>query len=481
MIQKDNSTTVFSNFFWRLLERFGAQSVTLIVNIILARILDPSVYGTIALIMVITTILQVFVDSGLATSLIQKKDADIVDFSTVFWANIVACLFLYAFLFFSSPVIANYYLIPELKTLIRVLGVIIIISGFKNIQNAYVSRNLMFKKYFFATLGGTVSAAIVGVILAYNGFGIWALVFQNIINQLIDTVILWLTVKWRPTKQFSFARLKILFSYGWKLLLSALLDTTWTQLRQLIIGKKYSTNDLAFYNKGNEYPYYATLALNSSIDSVLLPVMSKSQDEPERIKQMTRRAIKTSSFLLWPLMLGLAACSKPFISLLLTDKWLFSAPYLVIFCIVYAFYPIHTANLNAIKAMGRSDVFLKLEILKKLIGFFIIIISVQFGVIYIASFTILESIVAQLINSWPNQKLLHYSYKEQIIDIIPYILISSVMAAIVYSITFLDLSSLLTLIIQVPLGVFTYIFLSYIFKIDSFSYCIDVVKKMKKR
>ena len=363
---------VSSNLLWRLLERFGAQGVTLIVSIVLARVLDTEVYGTVALVTVITTILQVFVDCGLGSALIQKKNTDSLDFSTVFYFNFLVCVILYIGLFLLAPSISKFYKRPVLTSLIRVSGLILIISGFKNIQNAYVSRHLLFKKYFFATLGGTLTAAFIGIYMAYNGMGVWSLVTQNLVNQFIDTLILWFVVKWRPTLEFSFQRLKGLFSYSWKLLISSLLDTLWNQLRQLIIGKRYSSNDLAFYNKGNEYPYYATLALNSSIDSVLLPVMSSAQDNVYEVKVMTRRAIKTSSYILWPIMMGLAACSKTLISVILTDKWLPSVPYLIIFCIVYAFYPIHTANLNAIKALGRSDLFLKLEVIKKILNLLII-------------------------------------------------------------------------------------------------------------
>lgn len=477
----ERNSVVTSNLLWRLLERFGAQGVTLVVSIVLARVLDPSFYGTIALVTVITTILQVFVDSGLGTALIQKKDADSLDFSTVFYFNFFVCIVLYLLLFLCAPYISLLYNRPELTPVIRVLGLILIISGFKNIQNAYVSRHLLFKLYFFATLGGTISAAIIGIWMAYHGWGVWALVAQNLVNQGIDTIILWILVKWRPTKEFSFARLKCMFSYAWKLLLSSLLDTVWNQLRQLIIGKKYNTSDLAYYNKGNEYPQYATLALNSSIDSVLLPVMSQTQDDPSAVKAMTRRAIKTGSFVLWPIMMGLAACSKPFVSLVLTEKWLPSVPYLMIFCIVYAFYPIHTANLNAIKALGRSDLFLILEIVKKIINLVIILITMQFGPLCMALGAIVGSVFSQIINSWPNRKLLNYKYIEQLTDIIPYILLSVLMAVIVYSISFLNLPDYITLIIQIPVGVLIYIGLSWIIKLDSFIYCFDIAKKLIRR
>lgn len=472
---------VSSNLLWRFLERFGAQGVTLIVSIVLARVLDTEVYGTVALVTVITTILQVFVDCGLGSALVQKKDADSLDFSTVFYFNFLVCIMLYIGLFIMAPFISIFYNRPVLTSLIRTSGLLLIISGFKNIQNAYVSRHLLFKKYFFATLGGTLTAAIVGIYMAYNGMGVWSLVTQNLVNQFIDTLILWFVVEWKPTLEFSLQRLKRLLSFSWKLLISSLLDTLWNQLRQLIIGKRYSSNDLAFYNKGNEYPYYATLALNSSIDSVLLPVMSSSQDNVEEVKAMTRRAIKTSSYILWPIMMGLASCSKALISVILTDKWLPAMPYLIIFCIVYAFYPIHTANLNAIKALGRSDTFLRLEIIKKISNLVIIVCTMWYGVFWLALGSIIGSILGQLINSWPNRELLNYKYKEQLLDILPYIIISVCMGIVVYSLNFINIANWEILILQIIVGVVFYISISYVLKIDSFFYCVNIVKNLIKK
>lgn len=470
-----NKQNVLSNFMWRFLERFGAQGVTLIVSIVLARLLDPEVYGTVALITVITTILQVFVDSGLGTALIQKIDADTLDFSTVFYFNLVVCIVLYGGLFLLSPVIASFYDMPDLVAPIRVLGFLLVISGFKNIQGAYVSRNLMFKQYFFATLVGTISAAIVGILMAYLGFGVWALIVQNLVNQTMDTIILWLLLKWRPTKEFSFSRLKSLLSYSWKLLVSSLLDTGWTQLRQLIAGKVYSANDLAFYNKGNEYPLYATTALTGSIDSVLLPVLSANQTDSYRVKELTRRSIKVSSYIVFPMMAGLIGCSRQFISVMLTDKWLPAVPYFIIFCIVYAFYPMQAANLSAIKAMGRSDLFLKLEITKKTVDLIVILITMKIGVLWLALGMVFGCIVSLIINSFPNKKLLDYSFFNQIKDIIPNLLISSIMCAFVYSISLIGLSNFITLCMQIVMGIICYLILSILFNIESYTYIKEIL------
>ena len=472
---------VFSNMLWRFLERCGAQGVTFIVSIVLARLLDPDVYGTVALVTVFTTIMQVFVDSGMGNALIQKKDADDLDFSSVFYFNMAMCSFLYLVMFLTSPLIANFYENPELTPVIRVLSLILIISGVKNVQQAYVSRHMMFKRFFFSTLGGTIGAAVVGIIMAYLGFGVWALVAQMLFNTAVDTTILWITVKWRPKKMFSLQRLKGLFSFGWKLLISALLDTVYIDLRQLIIGKFYTSSDLAQYNQGEKFPKLIVTNINTSIDSVLLPTMSKEQDKPEHVRNITRRAIKTSTYIMMPCMVGLAVCAKPLVSLILTDKWLPCVPFLRIFCFTYAFYPIHTANLNAIKAMGRSDLFLKLEIIKKAVGLIALLSTMWVSVEAMAYSLLVTSVLSQIINSSPNKKLLGYNYLNQVKDMLPQIILSVAMGIIVLSVNLLQFTPVITLLIQIPLGIVVYIALSKIFHVDSFTYLLSMISQFTSK
>lgn len=477
----DKKDKVVSNFLWRFLERVGAQGVTFIVSVVLARILDPDVYGTLALVTVFTTIMQVFVDSGMGNALIQKKDADDLDFSTVFYFNIAVCLLLYGIMFLAAPFIADFYKSPELTPVIRVLSLTLVISGVKNVQQAYVSRNMLFKRFFFATLGGTLGAAVIGIWMALRGYGVWALVAQNLFNLFVDTLILWLTVKWRPKLCFSFERLKILFSYGWKLLLSSLIDTTYRDLRSLVIGKLYSKADLAYYTKGQQFPSLIVSNINTSIDSVLLPTMSKEQDNRERVKAMTRRAISISSYIMWPLMIGLAVCARPLVILVLTEKWLPCVFFLRIYCIIFAFYPIHTANLNAIKAMGRSDLFLILEILKKVVGFTLLISTMWISVEAMAYSMLLTNIASQIINSWPNKKLLNYSYLEQLKDILPSIGLSLLMGAAIYFFQYLPIHPALILIIQFFCGAAFYLLGSHLLKFESYEYVMSIAKKYLKR
>lgn len=472
---------VFSNFIWRFAERCGAQLVQFVVSIVLARILMPSAYGTVALINVFISVLNVFVRCGLGIALIQKKDADEVDFSTVFYTNIVFCTFLYLLLFLSAPIIVDFYDMPEMAAPIRVVGLTLIVSGVKNVQSAYVSRNMMFKRFFFATLGGTMGAAVIGIGMAVAGFGVWALIAQSLFNNAVDTIILWVTVKWRPKKCFSFDRLKGLFSYGWKMLASGLLDTLYNNLRTLIIGKLYSSSDLAYYNKGKTWPNLVIENVNSSIDSVLLPTMSKAQDNAMQVKSMTRRAMKISTYVIAPFMMGLAFVAEPLTRLVLTDKWLPCVPFMRIFCITYMFYPVHTANLNAIKAVGRSDMFLRLEIIKKVIGITVLLATMRFGVMVMAYSLLFTSVTSQIINSWPNRKLLNYSYLEQLKDILPGILLAVFMGVCISTVQWLHLPVILELGLQVALGVIIYIGLSKLLKLDSFEYLLALVKSMINR
>ncbi|MDU3221693.1 MAG: lipopolysaccharide biosynthesis protein [Streptococcus thermophilus] len=478
MIDKNSA---LKNFIWRFAERSGAQLVTFIVSIVLARILAPEDYGQIALITVFTTIMQVFVDSGLGTALIQKKDANDLDFSSVFYFNFVICLVLYVVMFVAAPFIAGFYGDSSLTPIIRVISLTIIISGVKGIQQSYVSRNMLFKRFFYSTLGGTIFSAFLGIALAYTGFGVLAIVAQQLSNTAIDTLILWLTVKWRPKRMFSWRRLKGLLSFGWKMLASSLLDTVYNNVRSLIIGKMYSSSDLAYYDQGQKFPNVIVTNINTSIDSVLLPTMASAQDDADRVKSMTRRAIKTSTYIMAPLMMGLAFCAEPIVGLVLTDKWLPCVPFLRIFCITYMFYPIHTANLNAIKAMGRSDLFLKLEIAKKIVGMILLLSTMWFGVMAMAYSLLVSSVLSQIINSWPNRKLLNYGYLEQLKDILPGIILAVFMGFCVNLVSLLDLSNIVTLLIQIPLGAVIYIVSSALLHLESFKYLIDMIRPMTRK
>jgi O-antigen/teichoic acid export membrane protein len=473
-----NKSKVISSLFWKLMERGGTQGMQFIVQIVLARLLLPEDYGIIALVTIFILIARVFVQSGFNTALIQKKDADDLDFSSVFYLSLFVAGLLYIILFFASPFIADFYQNPQLVLVLRVLSITLFFGAINSIQNAFVARNMMFKKLFFSSLGAIIVSGTIGIATAYLGWGVWALVTQQLMSQLSITIILWFTVKWRPKLLFSFERVKGLFSYGWKLLVSALIDTLYMNLCSLIIGKIYSPDMLGYFNRGKQFPQLLVTNINGSIQSVMLPALASEQDDRKRVKDMVRRSIVTSSFILFPMMVGLAVVAEPLVKLLLTDKWLPCVPFLQIFCASYALWPIHTANLQAINALGRSDIFLRLEIIKKIIGLTILGISISFGVYAIALGGVLSGIISTFINAYPNKKLLDYSYKEQWKDIMPSLLISLVMGGIVYLFNYLSLAAWQILVLQVAIGAVIYIGLAKIFKIESFIYLINTFKQI---
>lgn len=478
----DKRIKVLSNLSWRFGERVCSRIVSFIVTIIIARILTPSDYGVIAMVNVFIELADVIVASGFGSAVIQKKDADELDYSSAFYFQVFLSAFLYAVIFFSAPYIQRFYgsQYELLTPVLRILGLRLFLVALNSMQNAYVSKHLQYKKFFFATIIGTLVSAIVGVVAAYRGFGVWALVLQYLINSIVNTFVLWVTVEWHPILRFSFLRLKKLYSYGWKLLTASLLDIGYQKMRDLLIGKVYTSSDLAYYNRGMSYPNLIVSNINTSIDNVIFPVMASEQDDTRLVKAMARRSIKISSYIMFPIMMGLAICGEPLIKLMLTEKWLPAVPYLQIFCFVYAWQPVHTANLNAIKAMGRSDLYLFLGILKSGIGILALAVSVKYGVLWVAFSSAIVAILGSLINAFPNKKLMNYSYFEQLRDLVPSAMLTLIMAIPVYLVNFLRVSDVVKLCIQIFLGVLIYLGLSWLFKVESFTYMLDILKKKLK-
>ncbi len=476
-----SKNTIISSLFWKFFERCGTQLIQFFLTIILARVLAPNDFGLVALVTVFITFANVFVQSGLNTALIQKKNSDNLDFSTVFIASIGMAAILYIILFFCAPFIAHFYNNETLIPVIRVLSITLFLGAINSVQIAYISKNMLFKKLFYRSLGAMIPSGILGVIFALAHFGVWALVIQQLSNVFFAIVIMWFTVPWRPKMEFSFSRLKGLFSFGWKLLCSAIIDTGYNNLTGLIIGKMFSPADLAYYNRGEHFPNFVVNNINSSIQSVMLPSLSAHQDDKPQMKRLMRRAIKTSSFVIIPLMTGLAVLAKPVVLLLLGEKWLPSVPFIQVYCFIYLLYPIHTSNLSAINAMGRSDIFLKLEIIKKCIGLSFLIGGLYYfkspiGIAYGAS---ISTLINAFVNANPNKKLMGYGYFEQIKDIFPSFFVAVPMGACVYAVGLLNLPILPGLCLQTLCGIIFYFSLAKIFKLESFDYLLNTVKEFR--
>lgn len=483
MAEKSLKSQVMSGMFWRFGERICAQLVTFIVSIVLARILSPEHYGAVALLMIFITIANVFVSEGFGKALIQKKDVTDQDYSSVFYFNIIFSWVVYFIIFLSAPFVADFYDNQILSPTLRVMALKIPLAGINSIQHAYVSKNMMFRRFFWSTLIGTIISAGVGIVMALTGFGVWALVAQYLANSLIDTIVLWFTVKWRPKKIFNIRSVTGLLSFGWKILFSSLINTLYENLRSLLIGKFYSQNDLAFYSKGIHYPKLIINNVNTSISSVLFPAMSKIQNDKERLKNSMSRSISMSTFILFPLLMGLAAVADPLIELILTEKWLPCVPYLRIACVYMSLYPINIANLQAIMAVGKSDVYLKLNILKKVIGIVLLLVSLPFGVTAVAASEIFVAILAVLTNASANKKLLGYSLLDLLKDIGKNLCMSLIMFGLVYAFESLVAEFIgnlvISIMIEVVLGAALYIALARLFKSNDMSYVLAVLKKKR--
>lgn len=485
----DNTKSkVLSGLIWKFGERITAQLVTFAVSVVLARLLPTEAYGLITLVTIFITFANCIVTNGFGSSLIQKKDSDNLDFSSVLYFQLGVSLILYFILFISAPLIASFFGegYKLLSPVLRVLGLRIPLTAINNVQQAFVSKKMIFKKFFFSTIIGTICSAVVGIFMAYKGYGVWALVGQYLTNTVMDTIILGLTIHWKPELKFSWKRLRELFAYGWKILIAGLIGETYNELRSLVIGKLYTSNDLAFFDKGKQIPNLIVTNINTSISNVLFPAISNAQNNPNDVKNITRRAIKTSAYIMCPMMFGLAVVAEPLITLLLTEKWLPCVPYLQIYCISFCFEPIQTANLQAIKAVGRSDILLKLEILKKGSSILILFAVMWHSVDAIAYSLILTTLIASIANTAPNNKLISYSFKELISDMAPGLLISAIMAVIVYiEGLFLNISAFPMLIIQVMTGGIIYLLISVIFKVEAFTYlkntALDLIKNLLKK
>lgn len=464
---------------WKLLERFGVSGVQFILQIILARLLDPEHYGVLSIMIIFTTLANVFIQQGFNTALIQNKDVTEEDYSSVLWVSLAIAAILYGAIFLGAPFIGKFYSMPDMVTPLRVLALMLFPGALNSVQLAKVSREMDFKKVFYSNIGGVVVSGIIGIAIAYMGGGLWALVAQTLLNVLVACLVMRFTVKLKLHFKCDLKRVEVLFSYGWKLLVSALIDTLYQDLRSLVIGKKYDSGTLGYYNRGKQFPQFIINAINGAVQSVMLPAMSAEQDDKVRVKTLMRGSITMSAYIIFPVMAGLAAVAEPLVSLLLTDKWLPCVPYMQIYCFTFAFYPVHTCNLQAINAMGRSDVFLKLEIIKKTYGLVCLAIAVFCfdSPIAIAMTGIVTTVISCFVNASPNKKLIDYSYLQQMKDILPSLLMSIVMCVVVLFWAKVDFGPLITLIIQIITGIVVYLLLSMIVRPAPYKMIMEQIKK----
>lgn len=480
-IMEINRSLVIKSLLWKFIERTGTQIVGFVVSIILARLLLPEQYGLIALIMIFINMCNVIIDGGLNTALVQKKNADNIDFSTIFYSSLFISILLYLGLYLSAPSIAEFYNETIFVKVIRILGLNLIFYALNSVQRAYVSKHMLFNKLFYSSFVAVSLSGIIGITLAYNGYGVWALVGQNLSCAIFTCLVMLITIKWRPLFVFSYQRFNKLFSYGWKIFISNLTTVIFVEIRKLLIGKMYAPSELAYYEKGEQFPGLVMSNIFISIQAILLPTFSQYQEDKSKVKLLMRKFTKISCFVIYPLMVGLVVTAEPLVLLLLGYKWQVVIKFIQIMCIANFFKPITLSNLEAIKALGYSGITLKLEIIKKIVDITILLISIKLSVFAVAWGMVLFNFCCVFINLAPNVKLLNYTIREQIRDAVPTFLISFLMGVIIYPVRFADIPYFALLMAQIFLGVIVYIVLCRVFKEESFMYLLSILREKYKK
>lgn len=465
---------------WSSVERFSAQGVKFVFSILIARLLVPEDYGVIAMLGIFMAVSQTFIDSGFGTALIRKIDRTETDFSTVFYFNIVVAAVFYLILFFSAPAIAKFYETPLLESVTKVFALNLIINSFAGIHNAKLSIDIDFKSRAKISIISSIVTGVVGLWMAYAGYGVWALVVQHICSSVLRTVMLWIIVKWRPKLIFSWKSFKELFSFGSKLLASGLLDTVYNNLYTLIIGKVFSPSTLGIYSKASALAQFPSSNITSVLQAVTFPVLSSIQNEEERLADAYKRFLKLSAFVVFPLMIGLSAVADPFIRIALTDKWEGAIYLLQIICFWMMWYPIHAINLNILQVKGRSDYFLKLEIIKKIQGVLVLCITVPMGIVAMCYGSVISSVVCLVWNTYYTKKLINYGFFAQMKDLLPILLHSLVMGGIVAIVVYFMPTLWLKLIVGVISGIIYYIAGAYIMKFPEMDELLTILKLKRK-
>lgn len=475
-IEDSERRKILFGFVWKFAERISSQLVSFVISIILARILLPTEYGTVALINVFIVLANVFITNGFSTSLIQNKDAKDIDFTTNMYLSIAVASLLYIIIFFLSPLIAYFFSLPELCTMTRVYALSVFLLSYNGIQNAWISRHLSFKKMFGATLIGNILSGLIGIYLALSDYGAWALVAQYNLNILFNIIVLSFIVPWRPSAQFSLSRGKKMFDFGSKMMVTGLLGTGFNQLRQIIIGKFFSPVDLAFFNRAHQFPSLISNNLDATISQVLFPVLSNHSDNPTEVNSLLQKSIKVSSFLIFGCMVLLAIISYPLIRILLTEKWIACTPYMQIMCIDFMLASVANANSQAIKAMGMGNVVLKNEMMKKPVFVVLLLISIYCGMEALVWSMPIYSIYASYINMLPNKKILGYSIYSQVKDYAPAIALSLFVSLSVIPISYVIDEDLICMVVQIIVYISIYLSVAYILKMEALQMIIRIIR-----
>lgn len=467
---------VMSGLAWRGMERFGTQAIQFALTVVLARLLEPKDFGTVALLTVFLALGTVFVNSGFGTAIIQKKEVEDRDLDSVLYLSLAISLLLYGLFWLSGPLVAAFYGDPVLSPVLRWMALGLILGAVNGVQNAVLTREMRFQASFWCNVIQIAAYGGVGVWMACAGYGVWSLVVGSLVSRAAGVVACWFLIGWRPRLQFCWATVRQLFGYSWKILAATLNDTLFTNLYNLIIGKLFNATMLGYYNRGQSIPMTVMGSVNATISGVIFPALSHCQDDPAQMRALTRRMITTSCFFVFPAMFGLAAVAEPLVRLLLTDKWLPCVPFLQLACVTYAFWPLHEANLQVLLACGRSDLFLKLEFVKKPLLLLVILLTYRHGVLPMVVGQALLSPLCVFVNAFKCKKLIGYSVTRQIRDSAGSFLLASLMALVVTFLHGMIVGDLLLLVAQTVTGVLLYFGLSVALRMEPAMYVVSEIR-----
>lgn len=470
-----------SGFIWNFAEQVSFKLIQFIIQLVLARILLPEDYGLCALVLAFISIADVLINSGFSSALIQKKDAKSIDFSSVCYLCISLAIVLYLVLFFSSHLIADYFDDERISSVMRVMGIVLIVGAFNSVQVAIVYKDLQFKKSFAGNVLGMIVSAVAGIVAALNGMGVWALVIQYMTNKVVNCFAFYRLVRWLPKREFSFDSIRQLFSYGWKLMISSILQTVSSNITSLVIGKNFTKSQLGVYDTGHKIPANLGNAVASTMGGVLFPAFSKMQDNTEMMRSYLKRINKITSSVLIPFMMGIAAMAQPLVEAILTNKWAAAVPILQITCFVYMLYPIHLANLQIAKAVGRTDISMRQEIAKSALDIAMLVLMVRWGLVWVAIGLLISSVIALWINIEPNNQFIHYNTLQQLWDVFPSFIVGLVTSAGMYAIGLLiDANCYVLLGAQILTGVALFFGLSYCFNRGALNLVKDLITKTER-
>ena len=480
-MSQTKSNSVLGGMIWKTLEQYCVLGIQFVLQIVLARLIAPESYGVIAIASVFITISAVFINNSFSIALVRNKSIDDETISSIFIFSLLVALVLYGLIFVSAPAVSDFFKMPELSTLLRIMTIGLFPSAYNSIKTALLRRKMAFKPLFFSSIIAVFVSGIIAIVMAFKGYSVWALAAQYLVQVFVTIIVLFIWEKWLPSIKFSFSKIKDSLSFGWKILVTSFIDESFAELRVILIGKFYSSADLSFYNRGKQFPFIMTKAVNGSMQSVLLPVMSKKQDDKEQLRSVLHSSVTLSSFVMFPLLIGLACVAENLVIVLLTDKWLPCVAFLQLHCAFYIVWPIVTSGTQALWAIGKSGSVMYAEVTRKIVDLIVLIISLKYGVLWIAIGSVLVSFISIPLYLIPCKKYLGYSVAGLFRSTAAPLAGSAFMAVCILCVSFLSLPVFAELIVQIIVGIASYYMIARLTKMPHLNMFLSFLRPLIRK